>query len=330
MFTSIASIAFLLTTPFNLVKSNRIKLIPSGANILFKVDTKGVVVTGTYQVNANNIKYDPSVNSDIKKGDIILSSNNKSINSIDDLIDTIDDNNQLNLSIKRNGRIENRELKIYYVNDLPRTGLYVKDKVLGVGTLTYIDPKNLIYGSLGHEVIDNDTTKLVEYKSGKVYYNDVVGIKKGVNSHPGEKISNTEMKDEFGNIISINNMGLFGKYNNSIENLKQYEIGYQNEIKKGKATVLTCIKGNNVESFDIEITDLKKQDLNGIKGMTFKITDKELLDISGGVYSGMSGSPIIQNNRIIGAVTHVLVDNIKYGYALYIENMLNTQYSSVY
>ena len=127
MFTSIASIAFLLTTPFNLVKSNRIKLIPSGANILFKVDTKGVVVTGTYQVNANNIKYDPSVNSDIKKGDIILSSNNKSINSIDDFIDTIDDNNQFNLSIKRNGRIENRELKIYYVNDLPRTGLYVKD-----------------------------------------------------------------------------------------------------------------------------------------------------------------------------------------------------------
>lgn len=328
MFASIASIAFLLTVPFY-TNQKRIELIPSGENMLFRVDTKGVVVSGTYLVEDSNNNYDPARDSDIKKGDIIIRANKKNIQSIDDLLISIEKQTQVDVQINRKGKILDKSLEIHYINQIPRTGLYVKDKVIGVGTMTYIDPTNMIYASLGHEVIDNDTQSIVEYRGGASYYNSVTGIKKGVNHHPGEKISNTEMTDAFGNIVSISNKGLFGKYQKSLSGRKSYPIALKDEVKKGKAEILTCVNGNEVKSYDVEITEIKKQDEQGIKGLTFKIVDQELIDIAGGVYAGMSGSPIIQNDHLIGAVTHVLVDNIKYGYGLFIDNMYTYQYNNL-
>ena len=118
---------------------------------------------------------------------------------------------------------------------------------------------------------------------------------------------------------------MFGKYYQDVSKLKAYEIGYQNEVKKDTAYVLTCIKDNKVKPYEIKITETRNQDLSQTKSFTFKITDKTLLEKTGGVFSGMSGSPIIQNNRLIGSVTHVLVDSVEYGYGLYIENMYNQQ-----
>lgn len=323
MLSTLASITFLISS-VTINNNERVYLIPSGENIVFKMNTNGVVVTGTYDVKHDNGIYNPERNSDIKRGDIIISANNKKILNINDLSQEINNNNQIDIEYKRKNKIKKTSIYIYNVDNISRSGLYVKDKVIGVGTMTYIDPKNMMYGALGHEVIDNDTKELVELSNGTISYNDVLSIKKGENHHPGEKISQTNLENIDGNILINSNKGMFGKINKANKS-KGYPIAYQNEIKEGKAKILTCIKGNDVKEYDIEITSLKKQNIDQTKGITFKITDNELLNISGGVYSGMSGSPIIQNNMIIGAVTHVLVDNIEYGYGLYIENMYRKQ-----
>lgn len=327
MLTTLASITFLLLSPFNAM-NQRIKLIPSGENIVFKMNTNGVVITGSYDVKHDKGTYNPFKHSGLKKGDIIKRANKKNINNISDLSSIINSSSQISIEIQRQNETINTDLYIYKVNDICRSGLYVKDKVIGVGTMTYIDPKGLYYGSLGHEVIDNDTNELVNLADGEIYYNDVISISKGSNHHPGEKISKTNLDNITGDIIENSNKGIFGKYLGSSKNKKEYEIAKQNEIKKGKATILTCVKGNKVESYNIEIINLKEQGIDETKGITFKIIDKNLIDIAGGIYSGMSGSPIIQNNRIIGAVTHVLVDNVECGYGIYIENMYYHQLTS--
>ena len=320
MYTSLVSIAFLISIPFNKLDSN-IYLVPSGKNIVFKMNTDGVVVTGTYDVNHDGGIYNP-YNSDIKRGDIIKKANNIDVNNIAMLTDVLSKENKVSLEILRNTETIQRNLDVYKVNNITRTGLYVKDKVIGVGTLTYINPNNMIYGALGHEVIDNDTHNLVDVTDGIITENDVISITKGSNGDPGEKNSQTNLNNIVGNIQINTNKGMYGKYLGKVNKKTSLAVAKYNDIKKGEAKVLTVVKGNKIEEFDIIITDLKKQELDQTKGICFKITDKRLLDISGGVYSGMSGSPIIQNNRIIGAVTHVLIDDIKCGYGLYIENML--------
>ena len=150
----------------------------------------------------------------------------------------------------------------------------------------------------------------------------VEGIKKGCNGSPGEKITSTKLDNKIGNIIKNDSFGLFGKIiGEFINNKQKYQICPKNNVKLGTAYIYTVIKGVNKEKFLIEITSLHKQDENGQKGIEFEIKDKYLLSVAGGVYSGMSGSPIIQDNKIIGAVTHVKVDNIKQGYGLYASNM---------
>ena len=323
MISTITSIAILFSFPLNTNSYyKRIKLIPSGENFVFKLNTNGVVVTGTYDVISNNVTYNPSSN-DIKKGDVIVEANNKKITKIDDLSSLLKDSSKVSVKIKRKEEFLYRDLYIYKVNNIARSGLYVKDRVIGVGTLTYIDPSSMTFGGLGHEVIDNDTSSLVDLSSGEIYANEVISITKGTNMHPGEKVSNTSFDNKIGNVLLNTKYGMFGNYYKSISSYKSYEMAYKNEIKKGEAEILTCVKGSEVRSYKIDITSLKKQDNQGTKGISFKITDEELLSLSGGVYSGMSGSPIIQNNRIIGAVTHVLVDNIQYGYGIYIDNMYN-------
>lgn len=324
MTTFLSTITFLMASVVpQQYKMERKELVASGENIVFKMQTKGIVITGTYNVEIDNISYNPSSN-DIKKGDIIIGVDDITITSIDDLSNYINNinNSQVVLKINRNNNLLKRNLKIIKINNIVRTGLYVKDKVLGVGTMTFIDPKTNYYGALGHEIVDSDTMTSKYIDEGSFYYNDVISIKKGENGHPGEKITKTEMKNQNGQIFVNTNMGIFGKVD-SYSSKYIYPIKSKEEIKISKAYILTCIKGKEVKPYEIEIVSLKKQNIDETKGITFKIIDEELLSVAGGVYSGMSGSPIIQDNYFIGAVTHVIVNDIQYGYGLYIENMLN-------
>ncbi len=317
MYNLLLMTAFLLSSSPAKVQD----IIPSGENIVFEIKPEGLIITGTYKVNSNNTTYDPSLDSDIQKGDIILKVDDHSISSTKDFLKALNKEKEsysVNLLIKRNEAKIKRKLEINNVNGTPKTGLFVKERVLGVGTLTFIDTDNHIYGALGHEVIDNTSNQLIDVESGTIYEESVINISKGYNGNPGEKHSTTNLNLKLGDIESNTQFGIFG-------NIKSYKptsyitkIGGRNDIKLGKASILTCINGNKVEEFDIEITSLKKQDL---KGITFRITDKRLLDKSGGIYSGMSGSPIIQNGKLVGAVTHVIVNNISTGYGIYIEDM---------
>lgn len=316
-------INFLIATAFLMssVNKNQLDIIPSGENIVFEIKPEGIIITGSYKVKIDSYSYDPLKDSDIRIGDIILEVNNTKISSIEEFIDAINQNQEtysVNLLIKRNQSKITKKLNIKKLDNIPKTGLFVKERVLGVGTLTFIDTENNIYGALGHEVIDNSTNQIIDVDSGYIYKENVINISKGSNGNPGEKQSTTNLSVKLGDIEANTEYGIFGNLDSSKNSSYVTSIANRNEVKLGKATILTCIEGNKVEEFEIEITSLKKQEL---KGITFKITDERLLKKAGGVYSGMSGSPIIQNGKLVGAVTHVIVNNISTGYGIYIEDM---------
>ena len=316
-------INFLIATAFLMssVNKNQLDIIPSGENIVFEIKPEGIIITGFYKVKIDSYSYDPLKDSDIRIGDIILEVNNTKISSIEEFLDAINQNQEtysVNLLIKRNQSKITKKLNIKKLDNIPKTGLFVKERVLGVGTLTFIDTENNIYGALGHEVIDNSTNQIIDVDSGYIYKENVINISKGSNGNPGEKQSTTNLSVKLGDIEANTEYGIFGNLDSSKNSSYVTSIANRNEVKLGKATILTCIEGNKVEEFEIEITSLKKQEL---KGITFKITDERLLKKAGGVYSGMSGSPIIQNGKLVGAVTHVIVNNISTGYGIYIEDM---------
>ena len=316
-------INFLIATAFLMssVNKNQLDIIPSGENIVFEIKPEGIIITGSYKVKIDSYSYDPLKDSDIRIGDIILEVNNTKISSIEEFLDAINQNQEtysVNLLIKRNQSKITKKLNIKKLDNIPKTGLFVKERVLGVGTLTFIDTENNIYGALGHEVIDNSTNQIIDVDSGYIYKENVINISKGSNGNPGEKQSTTNLSVKLGDIEANTEYGIFGNLDRSKNSSYVTSIANRNEVKLGKATILTCIEGNKVEEFEIEITSLKKQEL---KGITFKITDERLLKKAGGVYSGMSGSPIIQNGKLVGAVTHVIVNNISTGYGIYIEDM---------
>ena len=316
-------INFLIATAFLMssVNKNQLDIIPSGENIVFEIKPEGIIITGSYKVKIDSYSYDPLKDSDIRIGDIILEVNNTKISSIEEFLDAINQNQEtysVNLLIKRNQSKITKKLNIKKLDNIPKTGLFVKERVLGVGTLTFIDTENNIYGALGHEVIDNSTNQIIDVDSGYIYKENVINISKGSNGNPGEKQSTTNLSVKLGDIEANTEYGIFGNLDSSKNSSYVTSIANRNEVKLGKATILTCIEGNKVEEFEIEITSLKKQEL---KGITFKITDERLLKKAGGVYSGMSGSPIIQNGKLVGAVTHVIVNNISTGYGIYFEDM---------
>ena len=272
-------INFLIATAFLMssVNKNQLDIIPSGENIVFEIKPEGIIITGSYKVKIDSYSYDPLKDSDIRIGDIILEVNNTKISSIEEFLDAINQNQEtysVNLLIKRNQSKITKKLNIKKLDNIPKTGLFVKERVLGVGTLTFIDTENNIYGALGHEVIDNSTNQIIDVDSGYIYKENVINISKGSNGNPGEKQSTTNLSVKLGDIEANTEYGIFGNLDSSKNSSYVTSIANRNEVKLGKATILTCIEGNKVEEFEIEITSLKKQEL---KGITFKITDERLL-----------------------------------------------------
>ena len=312
--------AFLFTFFAPLVDAKNVYL--GGDSVGIEIINEGLLISGTYEVKDNKSIYNPSADSDIKKGDILVAVDNIKVNTLEDLIEVIKNNvnNEVNVTLKRNGASIVRKLKLIRDdNNSVKTGLYVKDSMLGIGTITYYDPENNSYGALGHKMSDsNSEEKLVK---GNVYSSSVKKIQKSINGNPGEKIASINKDELIGNIEKNNTYGIYGEYVNVVKD-ELIETASIDEVKEGKAYIYTVVDNNKIDKFEIEITKAKRQDTKDVKGITFKITDKRLLNISNGVVAGMSGSPIVQNNKLIGAVTHVVVDNVKYGYGVFIDWML--------
>lgn len=311
----------------------KIKLIPGGQSLGVDLQTLGVLVVGHYLVTEKDEEISPGEDAGIKVGDVILKIDGKDIKSMKDVKPIVEkatkENKSLPLKIKRGKKTIKTTLKpvIDEKSEESQIGLYIRDSAAGIGTMTFHEPKSKKYGALGHVISDMDTKKPIEINDGKIVKSSITAIDKGDNGNPGEKQANFSIKDkQLGNITKNTPFGIFGQLKQTIQNGKYdkpMSIALANEVEEGPAKILTVVDGDKVEEFDVEIVSNVPQKKPKTKGMVVKITDQKLLETTGGIVQGMSGSPIIQNDKIIGAVTHVFVNDPTSGYGAHIEWMMN-------
>ena len=291
-------------------------IIPGGNTVGIEVNSKGVLIVGLYDVEGGS-------NKEFKIGDRIIRINNHEVDTIDRMIEVINSessNNNFIFEVYRDNDIKKITTNLSKDdNGVLKTGLYVKDQINGIGTLTYIDPNTRIFGALGHEIVDKNTASKFEIKDGKIYEAAVDGIKKSTDQEAGEKNAEYDINADIGNVEKNTKAGIFGQVN-EISDDERIEVSATKEIHTGKATIRTVINDEKVEEFSINI--IKIDPTSKTKNILFAIDDERLLKSTGGIVQGMSGSPIIQDNKIIGAVTHVIVDDVTKGYGIFITNML--------
>lgn len=316
------------------------KVIPGGQSIGVKLNTLGVLVVGHHQINTLEGKKSPGEIADVQVGDIITNINGTKIEQMSDVTPFIQEagntGKPLDLVLKRDEKeIKTKLYPLKDENDRSyRIGLYIRDSAAGIGTMTFYDPKSKKYGALGHVISDMDTKKPILVDNGQIVRSTVTSIEKGSNGNPGEKLARfSGDREVIGNITRNSPFGIFGKLNQKINNGvidEALPIALSNEVKEGPAKILTVVENDKVEEFDVEIVSSVPQKFPATKGMVIKITDKKLLDKTGGIVQGMSGSPIIQNKKVIGAVTHVFVNDPTSGYGVHIEWMLNEAGIDIY
>ncbi|MEF9933773.1 MAG: SpoIVB peptidase [Clostridium sp.] len=305
-----------------------IKLIPGGKPIGIKLYTEGIIVVGFSDVDTNDgNKESPGIASGIEIGDVLLEANGEKLNEINTLSSVIlkSKGNKIKLKIKRREKTENITVSPVLSSGEYKVGLWVRNTTSGVGTLTFYDEKSGVFGALGHPINDIDTGKLLTIREGSSYDAKIISVEKGEKGNPGELRGIFHEKDQVGSLSKNSFSGVYGKsekMKNQCKNLKPISIGRQNEVKEGPAKILTCVDGVETKEYSINIEKVINQTKPSPKSMVIKVTDKELLEKTGGIVQGMSGSPIIQNGKIVGAVTHVFVNNPTMGYGIYIEWML--------
>ena len=304
------------------------ELIPVGVPIGIYVKTEGVMVIGTGEFRSVNGEKVAPAEHILKSGDYVVKLNGTEVADKDDLITRIENGNgeAAILTIRRGE--EYFDVKIDPVQDQTKKykiGVWVRDNAQGVGTMTYIDSQGN-FGALGHGINDVDTSNLMEMNDGTLYQTEIISIQKGTAGHPGEMTGMIVYSDDriLGDITSNSVRGIFGKCNDKALALGTEEampIGLKQEIRKGPAQILCTVDGTT-RYYDIEITDIHLDHDNVNRGIELKVTDSDLIALTGGIVQGMSGAPIIQNGKFVGAVTHVLVQDSTRGYGIFIENML--------
>ncbi|GFN35435.1 SpoIVB peptidase [Tepidimicrobium xylanilyticum] len=306
-------------------------LVPGGNALGVKINTKGVLVVAVTDIlGYDGKRYNPAKDAGIKAGDTILEINNvkvKDAEHVVDLLNEIKDNN-VKILIERNKiHFETEVTPVRSMQDnCYRLGIWVRDRTAGIGTLTFYDKDSKAFGALGHGITDMDTGNLLNIEYGKITNAKIANIEQGKRGSPGEiKGIFYETEKVLGQITKNSPYGIFGVIGDEFiqsNKRKPIPIGFKEEVKEGKAYILTTINDDKIEKFEIEILKVQPQQFPSQKSMTIRITDEDLLQKTGGIVQGMSGSPIIQNGKLIGAVTHVFVNDPTKGYGIYIEWML--------
>ncbi|WP_202076739.1 SpoIVB peptidase [Caldalkalibacillus salinus] len=309
-----------------------IKVYPGGQSIGVKLNSLGVVVVGHHYIETEEGKVSPGEDAKVKIGDNILRMNGIELNNLEqigDIVEEAGENNEtLELDVLRGKEKHKLRLDPVYdeKEDKYRLGLYIRNSAAGVGTLTFYHPESGAYGALGHVISDMDTKKPIVVGDGNIVHSEVSSIERGQSGQPGEKFAHfLNDKEVLGDISKNTPFGIFGHMKERIDNGVQDEalpIALREEVQEGPAHILTVVEGQEVEKFDVEITDVVEQKFPATKGLVIKVTDPELIDKTGGIVQGMSGSPIIQNGKLVGAVTHVFINDPTSGYGCYIEWML--------
>lgn len=293
-------------------------IIASGQNIGIELKSDHAIIVGSYNIGSYNTLAD----TELQVGDKIVKINDITVTSSYDVQNAINriNQNKINITYERNNQNFTTSINLHKEGSEYKTGLYIKDTIRGVATLTYIDAENKQFGALGHEIIEKSTKNKFDMTSGSIFKSTVTGITKSTDGNPGEKNARSDSSDIYGSVSENTKSGIFGAYTDTIPNSKLYKVATSDEINLGKAKILTVIEGNEVEEFDINILKINKN--SKTKNILFEVTDQSLLDKTGGIVQGMSGSPIIQGENIIGAVNYVLVDKTNKGYGIFITNML--------
>ena len=306
-------LCFCLTISINIKANNDIYVMPGGESIGLKIET-GVEIVGKYTVSTNDGKKNPWQKSNIEIGDYIEKVNDYNVENNESLLKILKqlDESTCVLTIKRNNKLIKTNIDIVKTNTKePSIGLYVKDKMLGIGTLSFVYDNK--FASLGHGIYENN--ELININNGDLTYSNVVSIKKATLNQSGEKRA-TLASTKIGEIKTIKDSGVYGVISQKI-NKNKVKIADIEDVKCDDAVIYTVINGNKVETFDIEIIETKYQNSINSKGIKIKVTDSVLLNETGGIIQGMSGSPIIQNGELVGVVSHVTLDNPMIGYAVY-------------
>lgn len=316
------------------VKAEENKYIYAGGNAVgVYLNTKGAMLMGSNSVITKEGLIDVLKDSDLQVGDLILSVNNEEICDIEDITDAINKEgyNGEEIEIEYQRKNKTHSTKIIPAKDVQsgkyKLGIWVKNDTTGIGTLTFVLPNNR-FGALGHKITDNSKSNYA-IQDGKIYSSNILSVQKGQKGRPGElKGLFLQGKNNEGSIDKNISTGVYGNLNENSELLesaktRRYEIGGKNTARPGKAKILSCIDGKEVKEYDIEIIKANYQNTSKEKSMVVKITDKTLLEKTGGIVQGMSGSPIIQNGKLIGAITHVFINDPTKGYGIYLDWMIN-------
>lgn len=301
---------------------------PGGISIGIYMETDGVLVIGTGKVTGRDgLNYEPALHR-VQSGDYIRSVNGIQVREKEKLMEQIeaDGREQIVLEIERDGRVFPLKLQAADTAEGYRLGIWVRDNTQGIGTLTFLTEEGS-FGALGHGINDSDTGKLLKLCEGKLYDTTIAEIHRGEPGSPGEVAGLIRYRDSLicGEIRENTEAGIFGAGNNRLrEKLsgEKLEVGYKQEVEKGEAFVRSAVSGE-LRDYRIAIEEVHVSESDVNKGMVLRVTDPELLELTGGIIQGMSGSPILQNGKIVGAVTHVFVNDPTKGYGILMEEMFS-------
>ncbi|SDI96402.1 SpoIVB peptidase [Salimicrobium halophilum] len=322
---AVPGLATPLPTSAEEVKMENLSLIPGGDSVGIELNTNGVVIMG------KNPEAPAGFLKKVKEGDIIKKADGHSLSNVQQLSSIIQKagKKERPLSLEMTRGSDSFEASVRpYQNESSdyAIGLYVKDKISGIGTLTFTNPKDDSFGALGHVIRQPGIANSKEVDEGTIARSNVTSIRRGEEGMPGEKHAEFDVSSDKMGVVSINSsFGVFGKLNKKdakLEERSALPVKRAADVKKGPAKIRTVVEGDKIEEYDIEIVENNPDSKPSTKGLVIKITDERLLEQTGGIVQGMSGSPIIQDDHIVGAVTHVFVNDSTSGYGVHIEWMI--------
>ena len=304
-------------------------VVPSGDTIGIKMYTDGLLIVNVSEFTAADGRLvSPAKEGGLQKGDRIIAADGTPVNTTEELLNFLSaDNLSLCLTVEREGSVFTVDVTACPVTEgeKPRLGMWVRDSTAGIGTLTYYDPKNSAFAALGHAICDPDTGDVMKLRKGNILSCKIISVVKGERGIPGELVGSFGAAT-IGTIKDNNELGIYGYLENyeHCEFFDAIEVATRFQIKEGEAKILADIDGKGVKQYSVNIEKVSKRSVIDNKGLVIKVTDEELISKTGGIVQGMSGCPIIQNNRLIGAVTHVFVNDPTKGYGIFAENLLNS------
>lgn len=310
------------------------KVVPLGKAVGIKLFSQGVLVVGFSSIQTSTGTREPGKDSGLKTGDLITQINGQEVNTIEAVQAMVNrtQDQPLSLAVTREGKALSLTAQpVQSDTGSYQLGVWLRDSMAGIGTLTFYDPDSGVFAALGHGINDTDTAMLMPLESGSIMNASVSGVKKGASGDPGCLQGTFDLQQDLGTLYANTQQGIFGQVDAGTFSLsgQAVEVASRQQVHSGKAVILSNIAGDQVEEYDIEILTVYPESAGETRNLMLRVTDQRLLDATGGIVQGMSGSPILQDGRLVGAVTHVLIDDPQRGYGILAENMVSCANSAL-